>query len=192
MPKVDTEDLIDANEVAVLLGLSHRNTVSQYLTKYPDMPRPVIDLGPKRPRLWLRPEIESWVQHRQPVRRGRPPRSSPPPATTPTALSGNKAPPLGGGCVSGGVPNRNNPEGGHKAHFQYGATDHATNLPRSALDRFARYRVGRRRRFRGSPPGTPPVTGPTLRYRASYQIRQQSRSMLHEDQWTAGNAEQDD
>ena len=96
MALVETEDLIDSNEVAVLLGLSHRNTVSQYLSKYPDMPRPVIDLGPKRARLWLRPAIESWVQHRQPVWRGRPRRSSPPPATTPTPSSGNKAPPLGG------------------------------------------------------------------------------------------------
>ena len=96
MVLVETEDLIDSNEVALLLGLSHRNTVSQYLTKYPDMPRPVIDLGPKRPRLWLRPEIDSWVQHRQPARRGRPRKSSPPPATAPTALPGNKALPLGG------------------------------------------------------------------------------------------------
>ncbi len=102
MPEVDTEDLVDANEVAVLLGLSHRNTVSQYLAKYPDMPRPVIDMGPKRPRLWLRPEIESWVQNRQPVRRGRPRRSSPPPATTPTASPGDKAPPLGGLRQRGG------------------------------------------------------------------------------------------
>ena len=96
MALVETEDLIDSNEVALLLGLSHRNTVSQYLAKYPDMPRPVIDLGPKRPRLWLRPEIESWVQHRQPVRRGRPRKPSPLATETPTASPGNKAPPLGG------------------------------------------------------------------------------------------------
>ena len=29
MPRVNTEDLIDANDVAALLGLAHRNTVSQ-------------------------------------------------------------------------------------------------------------------------------------------------------------------
>ena len=74
--QVETDDLIDANDVAALLGLSHRNTVSQYLIKYRDMPRPVIDLGPKRPRLWLRPEIEAWLARRGPVRRGRPAKRS--------------------------------------------------------------------------------------------------------------------
>ena len=37
--------------LATLLGLSQRNTVSRYQRRYPDMPRPVIDLGPGRPRL---------------------------------------------------------------------------------------------------------------------------------------------
>jgi predicted DNA-binding transcriptional regulator AlpA len=74
--QVETDDLIDANDVAALLGLSHRNTVSQYLIKYREMPRPVIDLGPKRPRLWLRPEIEAWLARRGPVRRGRPAKGS--------------------------------------------------------------------------------------------------------------------
>ena len=46
MPLVPTEDLIDAVEVARLLGLSHRNTVSQYLLKYPEMPRPSSTLAP--------------------------------------------------------------------------------------------------------------------------------------------------
>lgn len=60
-PKVDTEDLIDAQGVADLLGLSHRNTVSSYQKRYPDMPRPVVDLGRGRPRLWLRGEILKWI-----------------------------------------------------------------------------------------------------------------------------------
>ncbi len=102
MPLVQTEDLIDAHEVARLVGLAHRNTVSQYLEKYKDMPRAVIDLGPNRPRLWLRPEIEAWVQHRQPVRRGRPRHSSPTPADKPAALPDDKAPPLGGLRQRGG------------------------------------------------------------------------------------------
>ena len=63
-PMVRTEDLIDATEVARILGLRHRNTVSEYLRRYPAMPRPVIDLGPRRPRLWLRPEVESWARKR--------------------------------------------------------------------------------------------------------------------------------
>jgi hypothetical protein len=62
MPTVKTEDLLDAQGVADLLGLSHRNSVSSYQTKYPDMPRPVVVLGKGRIRLWLRPQIESWAR----------------------------------------------------------------------------------------------------------------------------------
>lgn len=35
------EDLIDTVEVARLLGLAHRTSVSTYMRRYPDMPRPV-------------------------------------------------------------------------------------------------------------------------------------------------------
>lgn len=63
-PRVRTEDLMDAQGVADLLGLSHRNTVSSYQKRYPDMPRPAVNLGPGRPRLWLRPEIEAWARTR--------------------------------------------------------------------------------------------------------------------------------
>lgn len=63
-PKVATEDLIDAHGVAEVLGLAHRNTVSVYQRRYADMPRPVVDLGPARSKLWLRPEIERWVSER--------------------------------------------------------------------------------------------------------------------------------
>ncbi len=59
-PNVRTEDLIDARGIADLLGLAHPNSVSTYQRRYPDMPRPVVDLGPGRPMLWLRPEIERW------------------------------------------------------------------------------------------------------------------------------------
>lgn len=93
--RVETDDLIDANDVAALLGLSHRNTVSQYLLKYSDMPRPVIDLGPKRSRLWLRPEVEAWLARRGPVRRGRPAKSS-------NSSLENFHPPLGGVEVARG------------------------------------------------------------------------------------------
>lgn len=63
-PLVRTEDLIDAVEVAEILGLSHRNSVSTYQRRYSDMPRPVIDLGPNRSRLWLRSEIKAWLKER--------------------------------------------------------------------------------------------------------------------------------
>lgn len=58
--RVLVDDLIDAHDVALILGLSHRNTVSKYQSRYPDMPRPIVNLGPGRPMLWLRPEIERW------------------------------------------------------------------------------------------------------------------------------------
>ncbi len=62
---VNTEDLADARELARLLGLSHPNSISLYQRRYPDMPRPVVDLGRGRPRLWLRPAIESWLEQRR-------------------------------------------------------------------------------------------------------------------------------
>ncbi|HEX2040725.1 MAG TPA: hypothetical protein VHF47_13455 [Acidimicrobiales bacterium] len=61
-PKVNTEDLIDAQEVAELLGLSHRNSVSTYQKRYADMPRPVVERGGGRTRLWLRSEIVRWAE----------------------------------------------------------------------------------------------------------------------------------
>ena len=58
---VDIEDLLDARGVAELLGLSHPNTVSVYQHRYPDMPKPALDLGERRVKLWLRPEIQAWM-----------------------------------------------------------------------------------------------------------------------------------
>lgn len=68
-PRVDTEDLIDSHTVAEILGLRHRNTVSQYQRQYHDMPRPVVDLGRGRPKLWRRSQIERW--HKRRPNRGR-------------------------------------------------------------------------------------------------------------------------
>src|SRR4051794_35314431 len=63
-PRVQTEDLVDAQGVADLLGLRHRNTVSSYQKRYADMPRPVVTLGNGRTLLWLRSDIERWARHR--------------------------------------------------------------------------------------------------------------------------------
>ena len=63
-PLVHTEDLIDAHEVAKILGLTHPNSVSTYLKRYADMPPPVLELGRGRPRLWLRQAIEQWDAER--------------------------------------------------------------------------------------------------------------------------------
>lgn len=64
-PTVRTEDLADARELADLLGLRHANSVSTYQRRYRDMPRPVVDLGPGRPKLWLRPEVAAWASRRR-------------------------------------------------------------------------------------------------------------------------------
>jgi predicted DNA-binding transcriptional regulator AlpA len=73
-PLVATEDLMDAQAVADALGLSHRNSVSLYQRRYDDMPRPVVDLGDGRVKLWLRPEIETWAAKQGAVGRTRPKR----------------------------------------------------------------------------------------------------------------------
>ena len=87
-----------------MIGLAHRNAVSGYLRRYSDMPRPVVDLGPNRPLLWLRPEIEAWVTGRPPVRRGRPrgPSVSRAVADVPAQPGGN-APLRGGRRQRGGA-----------------------------------------------------------------------------------------
>jgi hypothetical protein len=58
---VDLSDLIDANQVAELLGLSHRNSVTTYLHRYEAMPRPVLERADGKTRLWLRQEIIQWA-----------------------------------------------------------------------------------------------------------------------------------
>jgi glutathione-regulated potassium-efflux system ancillary protein KefG len=60
-------DLIDAGQVARLLGLGHRNSTWTYLRRYADFPRPLIDRGPHN-RLWLRSDILKW-QATHPQRR---------------------------------------------------------------------------------------------------------------------------
>jgi len=59
---VNSEDLIDAQGIADLLGLSQRTAVSVYQGRYPDMPRPVVNLGHGRPLLWLKTEIIQWAK----------------------------------------------------------------------------------------------------------------------------------
>jgi predicted DNA-binding transcriptional regulator AlpA len=73
-PLIDTKDLIDARGVADILGLSAPNTVSVYQHRYPDMPRPVVNLGRGRCMLWLRPDIEQWAKELAASGRTRPKR----------------------------------------------------------------------------------------------------------------------
>ncbi len=57
-----TDDLIDAQGGADLLGLAQRTAVSVYQRRYPQMPRPVVNLGRGRKRLWVRQSIERWAR----------------------------------------------------------------------------------------------------------------------------------
>ena len=55
------DDLIDAAGVAHALGLANRTSVSVYQRRYVSMPRPVVDLGPGRTKLWSRAAVTSWA-----------------------------------------------------------------------------------------------------------------------------------
>lgn len=61
---IDTDDVIDARAVAELLGLAYPTAVSVYQGRYEDMPRPVIDMGQGRCKLWLRSEVVEWDEQR--------------------------------------------------------------------------------------------------------------------------------
>ncbi len=44
-----------------MLGLKHHNSVTTYLHRYADFPRPVINKSDGRIRLWAREDIEAWM-----------------------------------------------------------------------------------------------------------------------------------
>lgn len=62
---IDVDELADAHDVAQLLGVAHPNTVHLYQRRYADMPRPVLDRGGRRARLWLRSEVLEWARARR-------------------------------------------------------------------------------------------------------------------------------
>lgn len=64
-PLVDVENLIDSVAVADLLGLGSRNSVAVYRRRYETFPQPIVDLGPGRPLLWLRGDVEAWAAMRR-------------------------------------------------------------------------------------------------------------------------------
>jgi predicted DNA-binding transcriptional regulator AlpA len=59
------DDLIDATGVALVVGLSQRNSVATYLHRYDDFPRPVVVTAAGRCRLWSRSEVERWIAARR-------------------------------------------------------------------------------------------------------------------------------
>lgn len=57
------DDLLDATEVAELLGLNRRTSVAVYRARYPDFPAPAIEKS--RCVLWRRADIEAWAARRR-------------------------------------------------------------------------------------------------------------------------------
>lgn len=62
--QVDTDQLLDAGEVAALLGLARREAVSTYRGRYADFPVPVVEKNSGKCLLWLRADVESWAAKR--------------------------------------------------------------------------------------------------------------------------------
>lgn len=59
------EDLLNAAEVAELLGLSSRTAIATYRSRHEDFPVPVIQKGTCV--LWARPDVKAW-RERHPTR----------------------------------------------------------------------------------------------------------------------------
>ena len=64
---IDPDDLMDAGDVAVLLGLASRSVVSVYRSRYRNFPPPAIERG--QCRLWLKRDIEEWARRTRRSRR---------------------------------------------------------------------------------------------------------------------------
>jgi len=62
--KLDSDDLVGAADVAAILRLSHPSSVTTYMRRYPDFPKPVVNLSASRVRLWRRQDIERWHNDR--------------------------------------------------------------------------------------------------------------------------------
>lgn len=59
---MDPNDLLDAGEVAELLGLARRQAVSTYRSRYADFPAPTVERNSGMCVLWARDDVESWAR----------------------------------------------------------------------------------------------------------------------------------
>lgn len=59
---VDLDDLIDATDVAALIGLSGPGGVPTYRARYEDFPAPVWGSRGGRCQLWLRSDVLTWAR----------------------------------------------------------------------------------------------------------------------------------
>jgi hypothetical protein len=61
---VDLDDLIDVGEVAALLGLAHKNSVTTYMRRYEDFPAPALEFAEGKCRAWVREDVVCWQERR--------------------------------------------------------------------------------------------------------------------------------
>lgn len=62
---VDVSELIDVGEVATLLGLAQKNSVTTYMRRYGDFPAPAVEFADGKCRAWVRDDIERWRKQRE-------------------------------------------------------------------------------------------------------------------------------
>jgi predicted DNA-binding transcriptional regulator AlpA len=60
--KVDLDDLMDATDVANLIGVTNANVVGVYRRRYDDFPPPVWASRGGRCQLWVRADVEAWAR----------------------------------------------------------------------------------------------------------------------------------
>jgi hypothetical protein len=66
MPRIDLDDLLDAGEVAALIGLNgNPRAVSVYRSRYDDFPDPVVVKNSGKCTLWRRQDVEGWARRRR-------------------------------------------------------------------------------------------------------------------------------
>lgn len=65
MADLTPDDLLDASEVAELVGLSSPKSISIYRARYADFPAPFVTKSSGKCVLWLRTDIEAWAGGRR-------------------------------------------------------------------------------------------------------------------------------
>ena len=65
MVTIDPADLVDASEVAEILGLSSPRSVAVYRARYLDFPQPAVNKASGKCVLWIRAAVEAWARSRK-------------------------------------------------------------------------------------------------------------------------------
>ena len=59
---VNLDDLVDAADVAEIIGVKHATSVTLYRRRYDDFPEPVWASRGGRCQVWLRSDVERWCR----------------------------------------------------------------------------------------------------------------------------------